>query len=47
VLARIVEALDRAALAERRRIGKRLAGEVLREAGLIADDLVDQVEGSR
>lgn len=47
VLARIVEALDLAALSERRRIGKRLAGEVLREAGLIAEDLIDQVEGSR
>lgn len=41
-LARIVDALDAAALAGGRRIGKRLAGEVLRSEGLISDDLVDQ-----
>lgn len=42
-LARIVDALDAASLAQGRRIGKRLAGEVLRYAGLITPDLVDQV----
>jgi chromosomal replication initiation ATPase DnaA len=42
VLARVVAALDAASLASGRRIGKRLAGEVLRGAGLIHDDLVDQ-----
>lgn len=41
-LARIVAVLDAASLAQGRRIGKRLAGEVLRGAGLISDDLVDQ-----
>ena len=41
-VARIVDALDGASLAQGRRIGKRLAGEVLRDAGLIVDDLVDQ-----
>jgi hypothetical protein len=44
VLVRIVEALDAASLAQGRRIGKRLAGEVLRDAGLITADLVDQTE---
>lgn len=42
-LARIVDALDGASLAQGRRIGKRLAGEVLKEAGLITPDLVDQL----
>ena len=41
-LAHIVAVLDAASLAQGRRIGKRLAGEVLRGAGLISDDLVDQ-----
>jgi len=44
VLARIVDTLDTASLAQSRRIGKRLAGEVLRDAGLISHDLVDQTE---
>jgi Bacterial dnaA protein len=44
VVAHIVDALDEASLAQGRRIGKRLAGEVLRDAGLIAADLVDQTE---
>lgn len=42
-LGRIVDALDAASLAQGRRIGKRLAGEVLRQAGLITPDLVDQL----
>jgi Bacterial dnaA protein len=41
-LARIVDALDSASLAQGRRIGKRLAKEVLIDAKLIFDDLVDQ-----
>jgi Bacterial dnaA protein len=41
-LARIVAALDGASLAQGRRIGKRLASEILRDQGLIVDDLVDQ-----
>ncbi len=41
-LTRIVEALDHASLAQGRRIGKKLAKEVLTDAKLIFDDLVDQ-----
>ncbi|MBA4748453.1 MAG: hypothetical protein H2056_07045, partial [Sphingopyxis sp.] len=41
-LARIVDALDTSSLAQGRRIGKKLAKEVLTDAGLIFDDLVDQ-----
>ena len=41
-LARIVDALDTASLAQGRRIGKKLAKEVLTDAKLIIDDLVDQ-----
>ncbi len=42
MLAQVVAALDTASLASGRRVGKRLASEVLRNAGLIHDDLVDQ-----
>jgi chromosomal replication initiation ATPase DnaA len=45
VIAAVVDALDTASLAQGRRIGKRLAGEVLGQAGLIAADLVDRTEG--
>jgi hypothetical protein len=41
-LARIVDLLDAASLARGARVGKRLAGDVLRGEGLISDDLVDQ-----
>jgi hypothetical protein len=45
-LARIVDVLDAASLARSARIGKRLAGDVLRSEGLISDDLVDQAGGA-
>ena len=45
VIAAVVDALDGASLAQGRRIGKRLAGEVLQQAGLITADLVDKTEG--
>jgi Bacterial dnaA protein len=44
-LVQVVTLLDAAALGQGRRIGKKLAGEVLREAGLIHADLVDQAGG--
>lgn len=46
-LAAVVATLDAASLAQGRRIGKRLAAEVLRQQGLIEDDLVDRTGASQ